>query len=174
MHLLNFFTDIDLVVLSLSSDKLEDALVVAPQKESAVFRNRNQFDLVVMYDADSESFGPSNTPMSLAMRIIFENEFQRVLKRPPVILVGGIKAWKASYPTEIVRDEIGLAADLERTSLTSQTSHYTPSGINGSSVEPKTNGWAETPMSPSQESRSITRHHFAMDQIPEDERYVIG
>ena len=120
MHLFNLFTNIDLVILSLSSDKLEDALVVAPQKESAVFRNRNQFDLVVMYDADSESFGPSNTPMSLAMRIIFENEFQRVLKRPPVILVGGIKAWKASYPTEIVRDEIGLAADLERTSLTSQ------------------------------------------------------
>lgn len=156
----------------LTSEKLEDAFSIAPQKESAVFRNRDKFDLVVMYDGESENLGSANTPMSLAMKVIFENAFQRVLKRPPVILVGGLKAWRTAYPTEVARDEsvTGLGMDLDRISLASTAaSSYSSPAINGS-TENKVNGWgAESPLSPSQEIRSTTRHHFAMDQIPEDE-----
>ncbi|KAL5536690.1 DOA4 [Sanghuangporus sanghuang] len=156
----------------LTSEKLEDALVIAPQHESALFRNRDKFDLVVMYDWDSESFGPSITPLSSTMRIIYETVgYKRALKRPPVLLVGGFNAWVSVYPNEIVRDG-GTSVpqtdlDLDRLKLGS------PTLVNGNG-----NGSAFTSTymfkdheSPSQDvhpSTSHSRSPFAMDQIPED------
>lgn len=84
----------------LDSDKLEDSLSVAPSHEAALFRNRDKFDLVVMYDDVSESLGPAGSPLSTVMRIIFETAMHQALKRPPVILVGGLKAWRERFPHE--------------------------------------------------------------------------
>jgi ubiquitin carboxyl-terminal hydrolase 8 len=44
-----------------------------------------------MYDAASTSPSP---PISSLVRAIFETEFIHSLKRPPVLLVGGLEAWK--------------------------------------------------------------------------------
>lgn len=44
-----------------------------------------------MYDATSTALTP---PTSNLVRAIFETEFIHSLKRPPVLLVGGLEAWK--------------------------------------------------------------------------------
>lgn len=40
--------------------------------------------------------------MSALFRAIFENEFHRPLKRPPMLLVGGLAAWKKEVDDENV------------------------------------------------------------------------
>lgn len=97
----------------MTGERLEDSLSVAPRHESALFRNRNQFDLVFMYDESSESFGASISPMSIAVRVIYEYEFNKMLKKPPIILVGGFKAWKSLYPTEVTRDDATPSPDVD-------------------------------------------------------------
>lgn len=92
-------------MFSLTGERLEDSLSVAPRQESALFLNRDKFDLLVIYDEDSESFGRPGSPLSLVVRVIFENEFRRVLKKPPVILVGGMRAWKAAFPSDVIKNE---------------------------------------------------------------------
>lgn len=74
---------------------IESALVLSPRQEETVFRNRDKFDLVVVYDEGSESFGNGNgRELGVLNRVIYETEFVKQLRRPPMILVGGLKRWK--------------------------------------------------------------------------------
>ncbi|EJC99956.1 cysteine proteinase [Fomitiporia mediterranea MF3/22] len=151
----------------LTSEKLEDALVVAPQHESAVFRNRDKFDLVVMYDWDSESFGASVAPLATAVRIIYETAFQRSLKRPPVILVGGLKAWVATFPSEVARDEAiaSVELDMERMKLSSPTTN----GSSYTSYVFKERSDSQSPEMRSPTTTGYSRNNpFVMNQIPEN------
>ena len=92
----------------MTSGQLEDSLSVAPQKEYSLFRNRDKFDLVVLYDTDSGGYGSAISPMSAVVRIIYETAFQRILKRNPVLLVGGLRAWKIAYPSELTQETDAL------------------------------------------------------------------
>ena len=131
-----------------------------------------------MYDWDSESFGSSISTLSIATRIIYETAgFKHALKRPPILLVGGFKAWLSAYPNDIT-SENGIVTpqpdlDLDRLKLGS------PTLVNGNG---NGNGSAYTSTymfkdreSPSQDARSVASHPrapFGMDQIPEDTRFV--
>ena len=84
---------------------LEDAMVVAPRHEASLFGNRDKFDLVVVYDGSSEFFGAANTPLSILVRVISEQAFQKVLKRMPMMLVGGFEAWKREIGNTELRGE---------------------------------------------------------------------
>ncbi|PPQ64351.1 hypothetical protein CVT24_008420 [Panaeolus cyanescens] len=77
-----------------TADALEEAMVVAPRTEASLFGNRDKFDLVVVYDQSSTSFGSTNSPLSIIVRVIREQAFKKILKRPPMMLVGGLDAWK--------------------------------------------------------------------------------
>lgn len=147
----------------MTSEKLEDSLSVAPPNESLLFRNRDKFDLIVMYDEESQTFGSSVSPMSIAVRVIYETEFRRMLRHPPAILIGGFKAWRSSYPTEITRDDAikGLDFDMDRLKLAANVSN----GISGSLADSS----LQEPWSPSTQLRHSP---FGMDQIPEDARFV--
>lgn len=79
---------------SLTTSVIEDSLVIAPPTESVVFKNRDKFDLIVIYDEASESFGSQSSPIPKLIGAIHEKEFSRNLKRIPVLLVGGLQAWK--------------------------------------------------------------------------------
>ena len=96
----------------ITCEKIEDALSLAPPQEYSLFHVRDQYDLVVLTDADSETFGSSLSPMSTAVRVIYETGFHKPLKRTPVILVGGLNAWKKAYPNEIIQ-EMGTSLDAQ-------------------------------------------------------------
>lgn len=100
-----------------------------------------------------------------------------MLKKPPVLLVGGFEAWKAKFPREVTLST-GAAVDpipgMETLGSSASSSHpviqpsaYGPQGF-------VANGHVEG-HDPSQElwsaSTTGSRSHV-MDQIPEDERFV--
>lgn len=118
----------------MTGEQLEDSLSVAPQEEYALFRNRDKFDLVVLYDADSENYGPAISPMSAAVRIIYETAFRRALKRNPVLLVGGLRAWKSVYPAEVTSEvETGVDRTFDDLMQRSERLKFTPSPGSSSS-----------------------------------------
>lgn len=90
---------------------IEDSLSIAPQNERIPFSNRDKFDLVVMYDDASADFGPANSPFMSLGRAIYENAFRKMLKKIPVLLVGGLQAWKAEFGEDEVVKGDGTRAD---------------------------------------------------------------
>ena len=96
---------------SVTAETIENAMVIAPRQEASLFDNRDKFDLVAVYDGSSQSFGDANTPLSTLVRVISEQAFRKILKRMPMMLVGGIEAWKRDVgETELVR---GTSPPLE-------------------------------------------------------------
>ena len=81
-------------------------MVVAPRTETSLFENRDKFDLVAVYDQSSATFGDESSPLSILVSIISERAFKKILKRMPMMLVGGLDAWKKEFGSaEIVRGE---------------------------------------------------------------------
>lgn len=77
----------------MSAKELQEALVLSSKAERTSFERRNTFDLVVLTDEASDQFGDPGTPLGVLFRIIYETEFLKPLRRSPVFLQGGIKAW---------------------------------------------------------------------------------
>ncbi|KAL2398982.1 Ubiquitin carboxyl-terminal hydrolase 4 [Exophiala dermatitidis] len=86
-----------------SAEELEDRLVLAPDAEQAHFSRRNEFDLVVYYDQDTNDTsylkGPPSMTKAPALRALYDTLYEfndtKPLKdgRPPALLAGGIDAW---------------------------------------------------------------------------------
>ncbi|KAH9832545.1 uncharacterized protein C8Q71DRAFT_258180 [Rhodofomes roseus] len=93
-----------------SAQSIEDALVVAPRTEHVLFSNRDKFDLVGIYDDASDTFGDANSPLSVLTHAIYEVAFRKFLKHPPVLLVGGLQAWKREYGEAEVERGAGSTA----------------------------------------------------------------
>jgi ubiquitin carboxyl-terminal hydrolase 8 len=112
---------------------IEDSLSIAPQNERVPFMNRDKFDLVVMYDDGSDAFGPAHSAFMALGRAIYENAFRKMLKKMPVLLVGGLRAWKAELGADaVVRGSGGGDGASARGALHSASA----SGhVNGSSRE---------------------------------------
>ncbi|RMZ87048.1 hypothetical protein DV736_g5729, partial [Chaetothyriales sp. CBS 134916] len=87
----------------LSSEDLEEGLVLSPDVEQALFARRNEFDVVVYYDQSTASHdflsGPPTVTNAPALRAfhdtLHEFNYTKPLKdaRRPVLLRGGIDAW---------------------------------------------------------------------------------
>lgn len=89
----------------MDADQLENSMVIAPRTESTLFENRDKFDLVAVYDQSSTTYGDHSTPLSILVSIISERAFKKMLKRMPMMLVGGLDAWKQEFGTaELIRD----------------------------------------------------------------------
>ena len=86
----------------ISAEELEDRLVVSPGAEQALFEQRNEFDLVVYYDQKTRSTaflagGPTSNVASALRALhdtIYEFNYYKPLRRPPIMLMGGIEAWE--------------------------------------------------------------------------------
>lgn len=99
-----------------------------------MFSNRDTYDLVIVVDQESTSIAASS-PLSSLFRAIYEFEFKKNLKRPPLLLVGGMAAWRHDMGMELIegrRQETRDDADLSLrnpsvvdTSSTEQTSYVT-------------------------------------------------
>ncbi|KAJ6619943.1 hypothetical protein B0H10DRAFT_2024179 [Mycena sp. CBHHK59/15] len=78
----------------LTAERLEDSMVNAPTNETTMFKNRDKFDLIVVYDQSSQTLEPTTSPMSILVCLISEQAFTKLLKRMPMMLVGGFDAWR--------------------------------------------------------------------------------
>ena len=85
----------------LSAEELEERLVISPDVELSFFERRDEFDLVVYCDQATYSTGfltgpPSGTEAD-ALRALHDTLYEfnayKPLRRPPVMLKGGIAAW---------------------------------------------------------------------------------
>ncbi|KAM6497275.1 ubiquitin carboxyl-terminal hydrolase 4 [Amanita muscaria] len=144
---------------SVSEQSLEDAMVIAPKEEQSLFMNRDKFDLVAVYDQNSISFGGHSSPLNILVRAIMENAFRRMLKRAPMMLVGGLDAWKKNFgDSELVRGDISRSpqpAQLPTSTLDSTPATVSPIPITPHGSVP--NGSAvPAPFSPSLASQPIT------------------
>ena len=105
---------------SVTGETIEDTLSVAPRDEWVLFCNRDKFDLVAIYDDASETPGPPDAPLSRLIRAIYETAFRKILKRVPVILIGGLEAWKREFgDQELIVEEAPVAPVPVTTSLVS-------------------------------------------------------
>ncbi|KAH9958814.1 hypothetical protein BC827DRAFT_540115 [Russula dissimulans] len=85
---------------NVSGQTIEDTLSVAPRDEWVLFCNRDKFDLIAIYDDDSETPGPPDAPLARLIRAIYETAFRKILKRVPVLLIGGLEAWKREFGSQ--------------------------------------------------------------------------
>lgn len=84
-----------------SAEQLLDRLIVSPDEEQAMFDRRGDYDVVVYYDdstRDIEFLTKHNrTDAQSALKRLFDtlHEFnvEKPLRRPPVLLKGGLEAW---------------------------------------------------------------------------------
>jgi ubiquitin carboxyl-terminal hydrolase 8 len=65
-----------------------------------LFRNRDKFDIIAIYDEASKTPGSPDEPISSLIRAIYETAFRKALKRVPVLLIGGLEAWKREFGDE--------------------------------------------------------------------------
>lgn len=82
-----------------SCDDISESLVLSPHNEQAVFDKRNEYDLVVIYDWDSECFSKhalnsDDVALETMRQALVDLNYGRELKQCPRLLQGGVKAWK--------------------------------------------------------------------------------
>ncbi|KAF9233475.1 hypothetical protein BU15DRAFT_53836 [Melanogaster broomeanus] len=90
---------------SVTAASLEDSLVIAPREEWVLFQNRDKFDVVVLYDASSEIYDGIG-PLSTFVRAVSEQAYRKFLRHTPMLLIGGLEAWKKEYGDEEVVREV--------------------------------------------------------------------
>jgi ubiquitin carboxyl-terminal hydrolase 8 len=84
-----------------SAEQLLDRLVISPDEEQAMFDQRNDFDVVVYYDDSTKNYDfmhkHNRSEQDVALKRLFDtlHEFNadKPLRRPPVLLKGGLDAW---------------------------------------------------------------------------------
>lgn len=77
-----------------------------------MFCNRDKFDIIAIYDDASETPGPPEAPLSRLIRAIYETAFRKILKRVPVLLIGGLEAWKREFGDQELVLEQALVAPV--------------------------------------------------------------
>ncbi|KAJ3492890.1 hypothetical protein NLG97_g5082 [Lecanicillium saksenae] len=83
---------------NISAAEIAESLVLSPSQEQSQFDRRNEYELVVFYDQDSEEIprSPRSSDdmviVSLHRALVHFN-YDRELKQPPRILKGGLDAW---------------------------------------------------------------------------------
>ncbi|KAI0832093.1 cysteine proteinase [Trametes gibbosa] len=118
---------------NVTGDSIEDALAVGPPHEAVLFKNRDKFDLVAMYDDASDVVGDSHSPLSVLFKAIYETAFRKILKNMPMLLIGGLQGWKREFgETELAR--AGSASPRRPSPLAGFVNGAGPSSLNGSAV----------------------------------------
>ncbi|KAK6537208.1 ubiquitin-specific protease doa4 [Orbilia ellipsospora] len=86
---------------NMSALALEEALSLSPDKEQALFRKRDTFDFVVYHDQGTSSLTSysratdkqAQRALKVLVQAIYELAYEKTLKNPPKLLVGGLNAW---------------------------------------------------------------------------------
>ncbi|OCH85882.1 cysteine proteinase [Obba rivulosa] len=87
---------------NVTSQTIQDSLAVGPRDESVLFHNRDKFDLVAVHDDASDTLGDARSPLATLVQAIYVQEFRKILRNAPMVLIGGLQAWKR----ELGEDEL--------------------------------------------------------------------
>ncbi|KAI9062559.1 cysteine proteinase [Trametes sanguinea] len=118
---------------NVTGQTIEDALAVGPRNEAVLFANRDKFDLVAIYDESSETMNDPRSPVSVLFRAIYETEFRKILKNMPMLLIGGLQAWKREFgEAEVTR--AGSASPRRPTSFAGLVNGTGSPMVNGGSI----------------------------------------
>ena len=117
----------------ITGEAIEDALHVAPRHELTLFLNRDKFDLIVIVDKSSETY-PENPALQALVQAIYETAFKKCLRQAPMLLVGGLDAWKREFgDSEVDRGlssnaspMLVLNGGISRSSSSSSIRHISP------------------------------------------------
>ncbi|KAG7094165.1 hypothetical protein E1B28_007776 [Marasmius oreades] len=113
-----------------TGDTLESAML---STEAATFKNREMWDLVVVYDQNSADVGEKESMLNILMGAIYTNAFKKFLKRPPMVLEGGLDGWKVEMGQQEVEgsSELGIALlSSGSASASASASASTNAGVN--------------------------------------------
>ena len=84
----------------MSAEQLLDRMVISPESEQEMLMNRDKYDLVVYYDADTQSesyltrpMGELQTKLKYLHEALSDFNQEKPLLHPPILLIGGIDAW---------------------------------------------------------------------------------
>lgn len=85
----------------ISAEEMEDRLIISPETEQTLFELRNEFDLVVFYDQNTQSDrflrGPPTRTEADHLRALHDTIYEfnnyKPLQRPPLVLAGGLDSW---------------------------------------------------------------------------------
>ncbi|ORX45129.1 cysteine proteinase [Hesseltinella vesiculosa] len=115
-----------------TSQKIQDSLVLNPEAEQQLFCQRHQFDLVVIYDQITVSMNALSTPIRQLKAGVFDMEYSKKLRRPPMILLGGFQAWVDAIGH---RGVYSFSSNKLITSSTADRAHVTAQHLPGSSKD---------------------------------------
>ena len=84
-----------------SAEQLSDRLIISPDEEQAMFDRRHEYDVVVYYNDSTVNTDfltkHNRTDDEMALKRLYDtlHEFnvEKPLKRPPILLKGGLDAW---------------------------------------------------------------------------------
>ncbi|KAJ2700737.1 ubiquitin-specific protease doa4 [Coemansia sp. IMI 209128] len=80
-----------------TSAEIESSLAIVADEQQKWFRRRDEFDLVVYVCQSARSFGDSGSTEVSAIEFlnsaIYNYEYQKPLKHPPLFLIGGFDGW---------------------------------------------------------------------------------
>ncbi|KAF2434124.1 cysteine proteinase [Tothia fuscella] len=85
----------------MNDENIQDTMILSPDSEQSLYAKRDQFDLVIYYDQSTldTSFltNAQRSENEDVLRILFDAMWElnvdKQLKRPPLLLVGGIEGW---------------------------------------------------------------------------------
>lgn len=84
----------------MSAEQLQESLILSPDSEQTLFDDRHLFDLVVYYDANTQSdrylSNPTSdreTKLKYLHEALYDFNQEKPLSQPPMLLIGGIDAW---------------------------------------------------------------------------------
>ncbi|KAF8447100.1 hypothetical protein BDZ91DRAFT_702920 [Kalaharituber pfeilii] len=116
---------------NISGDELEESYEISiSSSEHGLFSKRHQFDLVVYYDqkTPSDSFLSERTnkePFIYLQRLhraLCQYSFTKPLKRPPVLLAGGLDAWVNMFgQSSLKTGETSFGSAIKQRSINSPT-----------------------------------------------------
>ncbi len=95
----------------MSGEELEERLILSPDAEQRLFKQRHLYDLVVYYDQSSTSTrylkAPREQAEPPALRAfsdaISDFSYDKLLQRRPVLLMGGLDAWADLVGTQALK-----------------------------------------------------------------------
>ncbi|KAL0060484.1 ubiquitin-specific protease doa4 [Marasmius tenuissimus] len=137
-----------------TGDTLEYAM---SSSEAATFKNREMWDLVVVYDQDSTDVGDHQALLNVLVSAIYTNAFKKFLKRPPMVLEGGLEAWKADMGEHEVEGSSELGISFMSSGSASASASASASTSSGVNVGAAAQQIPIPPSSPSIISPSISR-----------------